>query len=101
MLALPVTKRDLQKLEPILKSPGKFGDICPNMSYYVFKNRGNKWKFVIVWTKLDLGTMREKDCFVTNYNFELISDIEKTHIDFELDNNSENLELELSMPSSD
>jgi len=32
-----------------------------------------------------MGTMREVDCFVTNYNYELITDIEQTLIDFKLD----------------
>jgi hypothetical protein len=72
-------------LEPILKADGKFGTIVPNMAYYIFKNRGGKWKSIIVWTKINLGTMREVDCFVTNYNFELVPDIEKTLIDFQLE----------------
>ena len=55
------------------------------MSYYVFKNRGGKWKSIIIWTKLNMGTMREVDCFVTDYNYELIPDIEQTVIDFKLD----------------
>ena len=29
--------------------------------------------------------MREVDCFVTDYNFELVTDIEKTLIEFQLD----------------
>ena len=55
------------------------------MSYYIFKNRGGKWKTIIIWTKLNMGTMREVDCFVTDYNYELITDIEQTLIDFKLD----------------
>lgn len=82
ILALPTTPKDLKKLESILQEDGIFANMIPNMSYYVFKNRGGKWKSVIVWTKLDMGTMRESDCFVTNYNFELIGDIEKTLLDF-------------------
>lgn len=85
ILAFPVTQKDLKKLKPILESSGKFGTLVPNMSYYIFKNRGSKWKNIIIWTKLNMGTMREADCFVTNYNYELITDIEKTIIDFELD----------------
>lgn len=84
ILALPVTKKDLKKLDPILNSEGSFGQRIPNMAYYVFKNRGGKWKAIIVWTQINLGTMREIDCFVTDYNFELITDIEKTIQDFEL-----------------
>lgn len=85
ILALPVTHKDLKKLEPILKADGKFGTSVPNMSYYIFKNRGGKWKTIIIWTKINLGTMREIDCFVTNYNYELITDIEKTLIDFQIE----------------
>jgi len=85
ILALPVTHKDLKKLEPILKADGRFGTLVPNMAYYIFKNRGGKWKSIIIWTKINLGTMREVDCFVTNYNFELVPDIEKTLIEFQLD----------------
>lgn len=85
VLALPVTHKDLKKLQPILESEGKFGALVPNMAYYIFKNRGGKWKSIIVWTKINLGTMREVDCFVTNYNYEVITDIEKTLIEFEMD----------------
>ena len=85
ILALPVTHKDLKKLRPILESNGSFGKLIPNMSYYIFKNRGGKWHNIIIWTKLNMGTMREVDCFVTNYNYELITDIEQTLIDFKLD----------------
>jgi replicative DNA helicase len=85
VLVLPVTHKDLKKLEPILRADGQFGTIIPNMAYYIFKNRGGKWKAIIVWTKINLGTMREVDCFVTNYNFELVTDIEKTLIEFQLE----------------
>lgn len=85
ILALPVTHKDLQRLKPILESSGSFGLLIPNMAYYIFKNRGGKWKTIIIWTKLNMGTMREVDCFVTDYNYEFITDIEKTLIDFKLD----------------
>lgn len=85
ILALPVTHKDLKRLKPILESDGNFGTLVPNMSYYIFKNRGGKWKTIIIWTKLNMGTMREVDCFVTDYNYELIIDIEKTLIEFQLD----------------
>lgn len=72
----------------------EWGRKYPNAGYgnnfetwlrYIFKNRGGKWKTIIIWTKLNMGTMREVDCFVTDYNYELITDIEKTLIDFRLD----------------
>lgn len=82
ILALPVTAPDLKKLKPILDSG--FHEV-PNFAYYIFKNRGNKWNNIIIWTKLNMGNMREKDCFVTNENFELIKDIEKTLIEFAME----------------
>lgn len=85
VLALPVTHKDLQKLKPILEAEGNFNLLQPNMAYYIFKNRGGKWKLIIVFTKINLGTMREVDCFVTNYNYELLPTIEQTFIDFSMD----------------
>ncbi len=82
VLALPASSADLKKLKPILDN-GFFKE--PNMAYHIFKNRGGKWKSIIVWTKINLGTVRETDCFVTNEDFELITDIEKTIIDFQFD----------------
>lgn len=35
--------------------------------------------------KTQYGNYEEVDCFVTDYNYELITDIEKTLIDFRLD----------------
>ena len=75
MLALPVTHSDLDKLKGIVREDGTFGNQIPNMSYYIFKNRDGDRTRIIVWTYLNLGTMREVDCFVTNYNYELITDI--------------------------
>ena len=73
------------------------------MSYYIFKNRGGKWKTIIIWTKLNMGTMREVDCFVTDYNYELITDIEQTLIDFKLDDvgNVGIIETDVDVSSSD
>jgi replicative DNA helicase len=82
VLALPVTTEDLKKLQPILDN--NFYQI-PNFSYYIIKNRGGKWKSIIVWTKLNLGNVREQDVFVTNTNYELIRDIEPTLLDFQFD----------------
>lgn len=82
VISLPATPQDLKKLNSVLTSG--FYEI-PNYCYHIFKNRGGKWNSIIIWTKLNMGTMREKDCFVTNTEFELIDDIEKTILEFELD----------------
>lgn len=82
IISLPATSSDLKKLKPLLEK-GFFEE--PNMAYYIFKNRGNRWVSVIVWTKMNMGTVREKDCFVTNNDYELITDIEQTILDFQMD----------------
>lgn len=82
VISLPATPQDIKKLKPILDSG--FYDV-PNYCYHVFKNRGGKWNSVVVWTKLNLGNMREKDCFVTNTEYEIISDIDKTTLDFTIE----------------
>lgn len=82
VLSLPATSQDLKKLKPILESG--FYD-TPNYCYHIFKNRGGKWNSIIVWTKLNMGCMREKDCFVTNTEYELIQDIEKTILEFQIE----------------
>lgn len=79
IIALPVTSADLKKLQPILKD--NFVDE-PTMAYYIYKNRGNKWNNIIVWTRLNMGNMREKDCFVTDNDFKLITNIEPKQTDF-------------------
>lgn len=101
VLALPVSHKDLKKLKPILDVDGRFGTTVPNMSYYVFKNRGGKWKSIIIWTRLNLGTMRECDCFVTNYNFELIENIERTIIDFTFDDVGETVKIDSDLTDVD
>lgn len=85
ILMLPATPKDIKKLDPIIKSKGGFANKVPNMAYYIFKNRGGKWKAIIIWTKINLGTMRETDCFVTNYGYEPILDIKRTLEEFSFD----------------
>ncbi|NFH01361.1 hypothetical protein FC831_13920 [Clostridium botulinum] len=79
VIGLPATPQDLKKLKPILDSNLTKE---PNYCYHVFKNRGGRWNTIIVWTRLNMGTMREVDCFVTNEDYEIITDIEKTTLDF-------------------
>ena len=82
VIALPATSQDLKLLSKIYESG--FYKI-PNYCYHIFKNRGGKWKSVIVWTQLNMGTMREIDCFVTDSDYKLITDIESTALEFTLE----------------
>lgn len=82
IISLPATEQDIKKLKPILESG--FSKV-PNYCYHVYKNRGGKWNTIVVWTQLNMGNMREIDCFCTTPEYELISDIEKTLLEFHLD----------------
>lgn len=72
MLMLPVTPEDLKKLEPITR---ELFNKVPNTATYIFKNRGGKIKDMIIWGRVDLGTAREEDLFLTDYAYNLITDI--------------------------
>lgn len=74
IISLPVTSADLKKLDPIFRT-GIYPE--PTNAYYVYKNRGNKWNNVVVWTRLNMGNMREVDCFVTDNDYNLILNIEQ------------------------
>ena len=84
-----VDSEDLQKLEPILQT-GQYEQ--PNYSHWWYKNRGGVYTDCIVWTKMDLGTMQEKELFITDNNYNLL-EVDLTEINFE-DNEFEKKETE-------
>ena len=53
---------------------------APNLVYSLYKNRGGKWNKIKIWLYIDYSTMRVHDLFVTDYEYKLIKDIEKTYI---------------------
>jgi replicative DNA helicase len=85
MLMRPVTKEDDKLIESVLHSNNFMGVDKPNYVCTVYKNRRGKYSHVDVWLKVNLGTNRTKDCFVTK-NDELIdvplTDLVKTEFDF-------------------
>lgn len=70
-IAMPVTKKDLEALKPILEARGGFEKI-PNRVYHVYKVRRGKLNFIKVWLYSDLGTCRNEDLFVTKNDYTLI-----------------------------
>lgn len=69
LIILPVTKRDIEKLEPVLAT-GLFE--MPNMKISVYKNRRGRYKSIYLWCNSNLGTCRVKPMFATTWNYELI-----------------------------
>lgn len=47
---------------------------CPeiNLLQWVYKVRDGRYSRIIICSHLDLGTMQIKDCFITDYDFQLI-----------------------------
>ncbi|AYC51949.1 MULTISPECIES: replicative DNA helicase [Bacillus subtilis group] len=73
MIVLPLSKKEKDAIGAILES-GFYPE--PNFVTHVFKNRGNEHDKVKVFSHIDMGTMRIKDCFVTDVDNKLIQ-IEK------------------------
>lgn len=78
MIAMPPTTKELAQVEPILDAMGF--PYRPNLVYTVYKVRDSQWKGIKIWLYIDYGTMRTHDMFVTNNEYELVPDIEKTFI---------------------
>lgn len=79
MIAMPPTEKELKKIEPITRE--LINKPTPNLVYSLYKNRGGKWNKIKIWLYIDYSTMRVHDLFVTDYEYKLIKDIEKTYID--------------------
>lgn len=77
VINLPVTKKDLEMLQPIL-SKGFYKE--PNYVYHIYKVRRGKFNKVKLWLYVDLGTCRTYDLFLTNNDYEIIP-IESTSIE--------------------
>lgn len=78
-IMLNVTQEDLDKLEPIIAGYG----IVPNYKMSVYKNRGGKYKDILVWGVADKGICRFNPVFITSYQYELLEDIPDTKIKVE------------------
>lgn len=78
MIAMPPTEKELKKVEPITRE--LLNKPAPNLVYSLYKNRGGKWNKIKIWLYIDYSTMRVHDLFVTDYEYKLIKDIEKTYI---------------------
>lgn len=77
-IMMPPTQMELKRVEPILRQMINTPE--PNVIYSLYKNRGGKWKMIKIWLHIDYDTMRVHDLFVTDYNYNLITDMPKTYI---------------------
>ena len=77
VMSFRATASDHDNLKSILER-GHFDN--PNFSHWVYKNRSGRTA-VIIWTKMDMGTMREELLFMTDTDYNLITDISPVQID--------------------
>lgn len=81
IISFKVRDQDRKELKHILEA-GFFK--TPNFSHWVYKNRGGRDN-IIIWTHMNLGTLREEVLFVTDLDFILQDKIKQTIINFDDD----------------
>lgn len=75
-----VTQQDLSAIETITNRTR----LTPNFMHIVYKNRSGR-NNLIIWTIMNHGNMREKLCFITDGDYNLITDINPLDIEFKED----------------
>lgn len=78
-IMIPVSKKDEEIIDTIMGgkdgSAGRFGK-RPTHSISVYKLRGGRWKDIRIWIFFGLQNLRCEDLFVTDYDGNLITEIE-------------------------
>lgn len=76
ILTFRATPADWKQLETVITGMPGFGDKKPDFAHWVYKNRAGL-DHIVVWTQMDLGTMRENPLFITDYNYDLVTDVQR------------------------
>lgn len=79
IMCFKATEKDKKNLEHILKR-GNY--LVPNFCHYIYKHRGGR-NNIIVWTQLNPANVRETICFCTDFDYNLLGDIQPLDIRFE------------------
>lgn len=79
----------------------------PTHTVNIYKNRGNRWKFIRIWIHFNMGTLRVTDLFVTNYKGQLVNmkakqfTFEDDEFDIDYDMSAEDVEAFLETLEED
>ena len=90
-ISMPITKEELKLVEPYIQNekflnPETLCYIEPNFVETVYKSRFSEFpKECKIFSYYDLGTMRKKEMFVTNKNFEPVTDIQPTIVNVQIE----------------
>lgn len=79
LLLFRVKEKDREKIADLIEERG-FQDTV-NFSRYIYKNRGGK-PDIILWSHMDMSTIRETPILATDYDYNIVEDIEDLHYDF-------------------
>lgn len=75
------THEELMQLADLIN---QFGIYEPNVVTDVYKNRGDEWTQIRIWTYVDMGSLRKYDLFLTNARLEAVEDFIIDHFHYEL-----------------
>ena len=70
MIMLQVSEDDKESLKPVVSS---MGIEMPTIKISVYKNRGGRYKDILLWCRENRGICRIEPIFATNYNYELVN----------------------------
>lgn len=73
-----IVKDDRKFIDKIVKENNL---LQPNFSHWVYKNRAGM-AGIVLWTKINMATMKEEFCFATDYNYNLIMPFEGLKISY-------------------
>lgn len=80
-LLLDITQQDKEKIENIVED---LGCMMPNVKLAVYKNRRGEFVRCYLWQVANKSTCRFETIFVTNYDYELITNIQPLEIEVEV-----------------
>lgn len=89
-ISMPITPQELKLVEPYTiewnkKHSSKFGMIEPNWVETVYKSRFSEFpKECKIFSVYNLGNMRKTEMYVTDKDFKIIKDIQKTIVEREM-----------------
>lgn len=70
MIMLQANQDDFDSLKTIVSS---MGIEMPTIKMSIYKNRGGRYKDILLWCKANRGICRIEPMFATTYNYELIN----------------------------
>lgn len=79
IMSFPAKAKDHDNVRHILERG--FANKKPNFTHWVYKNRSGA-KGIIIWTYMNLGTLREEPLFMTDTDYNLI-DISPVDISYD------------------